>query len=367
MRLVSNDNSFKNAITELNKLYEEAARKSSKEFNLILDLIDRCDHYWEHNIRRRPHNDRYYGSCFPWANRHGRGIPVQDIMLFTDAIGFISKSIGIKLKNNPYADNADLDEIAKQICEDYYSGNFEKFDPNNNSFTLYDPETKLQKGSYVPVDGLTDAEKEAARKKFWSGVNATRNFYKYSGSYSNKQAPTDVLLLDKFHEAYDDIFKQLGVLDLFGADGLLQSTEYSLVKNAMAKDKTGTFAGAALGKLWGAQAKNQYPIKTSDERKAERDAARDAKRAEKEADRKDDEARAERAAAYEKSRQEKTPAALDGANKILDKVYDQLDAGLVDRFKNISGITLTPDFLVDRQIEVVWDLEDGTMSRPNKP
>ena len=118
-------------------------------------------------------------------------------------------------------------------------------------------------------EAVSDSAKVAASKKFWSEAKQNR------------------MDEDSFHTAFDDELKELGLMDMFDANGVLENN-YGRIKKA-AEANPESWAIKALGKLWALRySKNRdWSVVMNNYFKSEKE-AREAKRkaAEEEAVRK---------------------------------------------------------------------------------
>lgn len=171
-----------------------------------------------------------------------------------------------------------------------------------------------------------DPVKVAASKKFWSEAKQNR------------------MDEDSFHTAFDDELKELGLMDMFDANGVLENN-YGRIKKA-AEANPESWAIKALGKLWALRySKNRdWSVVMNNYFKSEKE-AREAKRkaAEEEAARKLEEQKRIRAEKLKKYQQ------------LMLTYLRKVDANAADQYEEVTGvpvldgITVEEVFILDSQ------------------
>jgi hypothetical protein len=116
-----------------------------------------------------------------------------------------------------------------------------------------DPEEYEQIGFFESLsEEITEATDFRASKEFWSAAKI--------GSMDE----------DAFHKAFDQELTELGLMDMFDADGVL-ANDYGRIAKAKEANPD-SWAAKALGKLWALRYKDQKLFRSEKAKKAERDA-----------------------------------------------------------------------------------------------
>ena len=170
-------------------------------------------------------------------------------------------------------------------------------------------------------EAATDPTKIAASKKFWASAKIGK------------------MEEDAFHTAFDDELTELGLMDMFDANGVL-ANNYGRIKKA-AEANPESWAIKALGKLWALRysknrdwsvVMNNYFKSEKEEQEAKRKAAEEEEKRKLEEQKK---IRAEKLKKYQ---------------QLILTYLRKVDADTVDRYEEIIGIPVLDSVTVDE----VW-------------
>jgi hypothetical protein len=180
-----------------------------------------------------------------------------------------------------------------------------------------------------------DATKKAASKGFWSGATINR--------------------IDEvaFHTAFDDELEELGLMDLFDAEGRLNARkDYGRIAKA-GEENPESWAIRALKKLWGMEYKPKlytnhetyaYEIPGSKWEAAHKAKQAELERLEAEQKAKEEEERAAKQKAWE--------AELAVANELLKTCLSKVDPKLVADYEAAGGVKAEEDIVIEDKYQL---------------
>ena len=178
--------------------------------------------------------------------------------------------------------------------------------------------------SEVISEAASTSEKIAASKKFWASAKIGK------------------MEEDAFHTAFDDELKELGLMDMFDANGVLENN-YGRIADAK-RDHPESWAAKALGSLWGLRYGKNRSYIYDNLFKSEKE-ARDAKQKAAE------EAKAKSVEEQKRIRAEK----LNKYQQLMLTYLRKVDADTVDKYEEtigvpvLDGVTVEETFISDSQ------------------
>ena len=178
--------------------------------------------------------------------------------------------------------------------------------------------------SEVISEAASTSEKIAASKKFWASAKIGK------------------MEEDAFHTAFDDELKELGLMDMFDANGVLENN-YGRIADAK-RDHPDSWAAKALGSLWGLRYGKNRSYIYDNLFKSEKE-ARDAKQKAAE------EEKAKSVEEQKRIRAEK----LNEYQQLMLTYLRKVDADTVDKYEEtigvpvLDGVTVEETFISDSQ------------------
>ena len=178
--------------------------------------------------------------------------------------------------------------------------------------------------SEVISEAASTSEKIAASKKFWASAKIGK------------------MEEDAFHTAFDDELKELGLMDMFDANGVLENN-YGRIADAK-RDHPESWAAKALGSLWGLRYGKNRSYIYDNLFKSEKE-ARDARQKAAE------EAKAKSVEEQKRIRAEK----LNKYQQLMLTYLRKVDADTVDKYEEtigvpvLDGVTVEETFISDSQ------------------
>lgn len=173
-------------------------------------------------------------------------------------------------------------------------------------------------------EAASDPTKVAASKKFWSSAKIGK------------------MEEDAFHTAFDDELTELGLMDMFDANGVLENN-YGRIADAK-KAHPDSWAAKALGSLWGLRYGKNRSYVYDNLFKSEKE-ARDARR------KAEEEEKARKLEEQKRIRAEK----LKKYQQLILTYLRKVDADAVDQYEEITGnlvldsVTVEEVFILDSQ------------------